>query len=70
MKATQMIARSTMKYHFVSAPLILAAIVLFLSGISLTGAWLIGPLLIIAAAVCEFQFWKRTLHRRRVSRLH
>lgn len=59
-----------MKYHLVSATLILAAIVLFVTGVSWTGASLIGPLLIIAAAVCEFQFWKRTLHRRRVNRLH
>jgi hypothetical protein len=51
------IARSTMKYHATSAALILAAIVLFLSGISLTG--ISGALLVIAAAVCEFQFWKR-----------
>jgi len=53
-----------MKYHFLSAALILAAIVLFLSGIAATGSSVIGPLLIIAAAVCEFQFWKRLLRGR------
>jgi hypothetical protein len=53
-----------MKYHILSAALILAAIVLFLSGIASTGSSVIGPLLIVAAAVCEFQFWKRLARRR------
>jgi hypothetical protein len=52
-----------MKYHVVSAGLILAAIILFLFGISLTETSIIGPTLIIAAAVCEFQFWKHALRR-------
>lgn len=58
-----------MKHHLVSAVLLLAVIFLFLSGMSLTETSLIGPLLIVAAAICELQFWKRTLHRRRVNRL-
>lgn len=52
-----------MKYHSLSAVLILAAFVLFLTGISLTGMSFIGALLIVAAAVCEFQFWKRVARR-------
>lgn len=52
-----------MKYHLLSAALILAAFVLFLSGISLAGTSFLGALLIAAAAVCEFQFWKRVFHR-------
>jgi hypothetical protein len=54
-----------MKYHSLSAGLILAAFVLFLAGVSLAGISVIGALLIIAAAVCELHFWKRTLHRHR-----
>jgi hypothetical protein len=52
-----------MKYHSFSVALILAAFALFLSGISLVGTSFIGALLIIAAAVCEFQFWKRVSRR-------
>ena len=52
-----------MKYHLISAALILAAMLLFLFGISLTETSYFGPLLIIAAAVCEFRFWKRAFIR-------
>lgn len=54
---------STMKYHSVSVALILAAFVLFLAGISWAGTSFLGALLIVAAAVCEFQFWKRVSRR-------
>ena len=52
-----------MKYHSLSAVLILAAFVLFLAGITLTGTSFIGALLIVTAAACEFQFWKRVARR-------
>jgi hypothetical protein len=52
-----------MKYHLASAVLTLAAIILFLSGISFTG--IVGSLLIIAAGVCDFQFWKRVSRQHR-----
>jgi hypothetical protein len=53
-----------MKYHLISAALIVAAMILFLSGISAAGTqW--GALLIVAAAVCEFKFWRRLFHRHR-----
>jgi len=54
-----------MKYHWVSAVLILAAYLLFLSGISLIGRSSVGALLIIAAGACEFRFWWRFFHRPR-----
>jgi hypothetical protein len=53
-----------MKYHLTSAALIVAAMILFLSGISAAGT-LFGALLIVAAAVCEFKFWRRLFHRPR-----
>jgi len=46
----------------VSAALIVAAVILFLSGISAAGTY-VGALLIAAAVVCEFKFWKRLFHR-------
>lgn len=51
-----------MKYHLVSAALIAAAIISFLAGISASGTY-VGALLIVAAAACEFKFWKRLFHR-------
>ena len=54
-----------MKHHLLSAALIALAIVLFISGISFIGTSSIGALLILAAAVCEFHFWKRSLSHRR-----
>jgi hypothetical protein len=47
-----------MKYHLVSSVLLLAAMILFLSGISAAGTPL-GALLVVAAAVCEFKLWGR-----------
>ena len=57
-----------MKYHWVSAVLILAAYLLFLSGISLIGRSSVGALLVIAAGACEFRFWWRFFHRPAVLR--
>jgi len=51
-----------MKYHLISAVLILAAVVLFLSGMSAYGTY-VGALLIVAAAVYELKFWRRLFHR-------
>jgi hypothetical protein len=53
-----------MKYHLISAALIVAAIILFLYGISAAGT-VFGGLLIVAAAICEFKFWRRSFHRPR-----
>jgi hypothetical protein len=43
-----------MKYRLVSAALIVAAVILFLSGISAAGTY-VGSALIVAAVVCETQ---------------
>jgi hypothetical protein len=51
-----------MKYHLISAALIVAAVLLFLSGIS-AARTKFGALLIVAAGVCELKFWGRLLHR-------
>lgn len=49
--------------NLVTAALVLAAVVLFVSGISLIGgstaSSVAGALLIVAAAGCEFRSWKR-----------
>ncbi len=51
-----------MKYHLISAALILAAMVLWVSGLNAAGTR-IGLVLIVAAAVCELSFWGRFLRR-------
>jgi hypothetical protein len=53
-----------MKYHLISAVLILVAMILVFSGLSTAGTPL-GALLVIAACACEFTFWRRFFHRPR-----
>jgi hypothetical protein len=56
-----------MKYHLVSAALIFAALILYLSGAMDRGTDL-GAFLIVAGFSCEFLFWTRilrTMMRRR-----
>ena len=49
-----------MKYHIVSAALICAAIVLYLTGAMDRGTDL-GVFLLVAGFSCEFLFWTRVL---------
>jgi hypothetical protein len=59
-----------MKYHIVSAALICAALLLYMTGAMDRGTDL-GVLLIVAGFSCEFLFWTRTLRpkaRRRMPR--
>jgi hypothetical protein len=51
------------KYHIVSAALIFAALVLYLSGAMDRGTDL-GAFLIVAGFSCEFLFWTRVLRTR------
>ena len=53
-----------MKYHVVSAALIFAALVLYMTGAMDRGTDL-GVFLIVAGFSCEFLFWARILRTRK-----